>query len=290
MPSSSFQSRLKHALDSATAAADRQLDAFWAPIAIGTVALIGLIDHLSGPDLAFSLFYFAVIVLVSWKTTLPCALAGALAISLVWLAADWFTPGAPSTAILLWNAVMRLAVLVGLGIIVYRLKSALGSERALARTDFLTGVLNARAFAEVAAVEISRARRYRRPVTVAYVDLDDFKKVNDRFGHTFGNDVLRNVASTIRHNLRDSDVVSRVGGDEFVVLLPETNRQDAEVVLTKLQAALSGTKLRDDVSITCSVGATVLHPPPPELDAVISLADALMYRAKNAGKNRLHLD
>ena len=106
-------------------------------------------------------------------------------------------------------------------------------ERAISRTDGLTGLLNGRGFYEAAAVELARSTRYRHPLTLAYVDLDDFKPINDRFGHARGDEMLVAVGRAIRKACRSTDVVGRVGGDEFVVLFPETGREAAETALLK---------------------------------------------------------
>jgi diguanylate cyclase (GGDEF)-like protein len=254
------------------------------------VALISLIDYYSGADLTFSLFYFAVIVLLSWKVAIPrYAVVGAIAIACVWLVADWLTLGAPHEGILLWNATMRLVVLVGLAVIVCRLREALASEQSAARTDFLTGTLNARAFAERAELEISKARRYGHPLTVAYIDVDDFKGINDRFGHSHGDQVLRNIATALKANLRESDSLSRVGGDEFIALLPGTGDEHAREVLSKLHSVVSKATREGESPVTFSVGAVVFDDPPTDVDALIRASDSVMYQAKGDGKNQLYI-
>lgn len=260
------------------------------PAALVLVAGISMLDYVSGPDLSFSLFYFAVLAFYAWTgATTRATICTACAIGGIWLVAEWYTMDAPHAAILLWNAAMRLVVLVGLGVVVCRLRRALLNEQALARTDFLTGALNARAFAERAQREISRARRYGHALTVAYIDLDDFKRVNDRFGHSYGDEVLRTVARAIQSHLRDTDSLARVGGDEFVVLLPETSAEQGERVLSKLQFVVAESMTGREAGVTFSIGAVAFDPPPPDVDAVIKASDAAMYGAKRDGKNRVHV-
>jgi diguanylate cyclase (GGDEF)-like protein len=229
-------------------------------VALACVAAISLLDYWTDPDLSFSLFYFGVLAFYAWngaKTTE--AVWAAIGIAFVWCVAEWYTRGASPPAILLWNAGMRAVVLVALGIFVCRLRRALNSEQLLARTDFLTGALNARAFAELAQSEIARARRYQHVLAVAYLDLDDFKQINDRFGHSYGDEVLRIVVRAVRSHLRASDGLARVGGDEFVALLPETGAEQAEIVLGKIHSVVSESMRDHPCAVTFSIGAFALE-------------------------------
>jgi len=158
----------------------------------------------------------------------------------------------------------------------------------VARTDFLTGVPNWRAFAERATTELNRARRYGRPLTFAYVDLDDFKAVNDRYGHAAGDTLLSDVARTIGHVLRRTDVIARLGGDEFAVLLPETGPEPAWIVLRKLHNAVRIALAEAGWPVTASIGAVTCVVPPADVDELVRLADQLMYDVKRIGKNQVH--
>src|SRR2546429_8434445 len=137
-----------------------------------------------------------------------------------------------------WNVVLRLAALVLVSEAVARLRLAHARERELASQDAVTGGPNARACYEFAGAEIARARRYIHPFSVAYLDLDDFKLVNDRLGHLAGDAVLRSVARALSGVLRSSDLVARLGGDEFVVLLPEAGAAPARPAAQKLRRAV----------------------------------------------------
>jgi diguanylate cyclase (GGDEF)-like protein len=153
--------------------------------------------------------------------------------------------------------------------------------------DPLTGAANARAFRGRARDEIDRSRRYGRPFTLAYVDLDNFKAVNDRFGHSAGDNLLRLVTDNIRKNLRTTDIFARVGGDEFVLLLPETGPESARAVLDKLQDKVTSSLQEAKWPVTLSVGAVIYLSPPDSVDAMIVQADNLMYQVKHSGKNRI---
>lgn len=264
----------------------RRIELFLA--ATACLILIAVADHFTGRDIASVVFYAAAIALAAWTTAdLRFAVASAVIGGALWLAVAWWSRQTLDPGVVLWNAASRLAIFVGIAMLVWRLKNALDLAHALARTDYVTDILNARAFHETARIEISRARRYHHPLTVAYFDLDDFKSVNDRFGHTRGDAVLRQIAATLRGSLRESDTVARVGGDEFVVLLPETRHEQAQEALTKLQRALADAMRSIGNGVTVSIGATVFEVPPADVDALISAADAMMYKAKASGKNRI---
>src|SRR5205085_1549573 len=166
-----------------------------------------------------------------------------------------------------------------------RLRLAHARERQLARSDALTGAPNARAFYEVAEAEITRARRYAHPFSVAYLDLDDFKLVNDRLGHLAGDAVLRSVARALSGVMRASDVVARLGGDEFVVLLPEASAAPARLATEKLRGALADVVPAHGWRMTASIGVATFLVPPESVDELLGAVDGLMYRAKQGGKN-----
>ena len=160
-------------------------------------------------------------------------------------------------------------------------------ERAISRTDGLTGLLNGRGFYEAAAVELARSTRYRHPLTLAYVDLDDFKAINDRFGHARGDEVLVAVARALRRACRSTDVVGRVGGDEFVVLFPETGRDAAETALVKLRSRVQEAASQHGSRVTASIGSVSFAKPPADVEALVHEADTVMYAVKASGKNAL---
>ena len=157
----------------------------------------------------------------------------------------------------------------------------------LTRQDDLTGVLNRRGFFEVLGDESKRSQRYLHPLTVVYVDLDDFKLVNDLKGHKTGNLVLQEVARTMQSILREVDFVARLGGDEFALLLPETGAENVRVVLDKLRTALMNEMNAHDWRVTFSIGAVTFNDPRVTAEEMIARADELMYSVKLSGKNRV---
>lgn len=157
-------------------------------------------------------------------------------------------------------------------------------------TDDLTGLVNRRRFIDALQGEVERAQRFGSPLTVVVADLDDFKRVNDDFGHPAGDDVLRSFARLVRSHLRDVDVPSRIGGEEFAILLPGTDSEGAVSVAERIRRSLSVVPvfLADErtVSVTSSFGIAELAPEQSG-DDLMRAADAALYRAKALGKNRV---
>jgi diguanylate cyclase (GGDEF)-like protein len=157
-------------------------------------------------------------------------------------------------------------------------------------TDDLTGLVNRRRFLEALDAEIERARTFGSPLTIALADLDNFKQVNDAFGHHGGDVVLRAFADLIRSHVRDVDVSGRIGGEEFAILLPETNRAGAARVAERMRRSLNAVPIAisDEHSIhaASSFGVAELEPEQSG-DDLLRAADAALYRAKAEGKNRV---
>ena len=167
-----------------------------------------------------------------------------------------------------------------------------GLVKAQAVTDELTGLANRRRFMEVVELELKRAERFQSPLGLLLVDLDDFKLVNDRFGHGAGDEVLRALSDVFRESLRDVDLAARLGGEEFAVLLPETDYSGAAGVAERLRASLASLELETPegagFGVTASFGVAV-YPEAQSVDELLRTADAALYRAKAEGKNRVAL-
>jgi diguanylate cyclase (GGDEF)-like protein len=162
----------------------------------------------------------------------------------------------------------------------------------LALTDSLTGCLNRRAFFELAAPEFERSLRYHRPLSFILLDVDNFKKVNDTYGHLVGDQVLEGMAHACQHSLRDSDKLARYGGEEFVVMLPETDADGVRLAAERLRQIIETVAVKSgqsSVHITASLGVTTFEPDQAHysLDRLLGQADQALYRAKQAGRNRI---
>lgn len=189
-----------------------------------------------------------------------------------------------------WSVAVLLITLLGLHQAIM-----VGHFQTASRTDGKTGLANAVFWHEMAGKELARARRTNTPLSVIYLDLDHFKGVNDSVGHPAGDQVLKAVADAIKHEVRADDLVSRFGGDEFTILLPETNAEDvvytAERVRRRVTSLIvtvktdSGSATVDELS--CSIGTATCPEAGPTLEALLQAADAALYKAKDSGRNAI---
>jgi diguanylate cyclase (GGDEF)-like protein len=250
------------------------------------VMLIGLLDYLTGFDFSVTALYLFPLFLLAWKAGRGAALAGAAVCTAARTLADALAGAAlPSPAAQYWNTGTRLFLFVVIGLVTAELKRLLDHERALAVTDSLTGAANSRAFLEALRHEIDRSRRYRRPFTLVYFDLDNFKRVNDTFGHAEGDAVLRIIVNEIRGHGRVTDTVGRMGGDEFAILMPETGPAQARTAVANLKDRVVRALAAGKWGVTISFGVVTSMDDEEEPDPLIRRADALMYEAKASGKN-----
>jgi len=195
----------------------------------------------------------------------------------------------PADTPLLWRVANAVTYVVVLGIAMaglQKLRRIQDQLAQLATHDLLTGVLNARAFTERLGDELDRKRRYARPLSLLYLDLDDFKVINDSHGHQTGDAVLRLVADAIRSSVRQADAVGRMGGDEFAVLMPETDAQLADAAAQRLATGLRSI-FRGSPTVTASIGVVSCTTGDATTDDLLRRADQAMYAAKRAGKDQV---
>lgn len=211
-----------------------------------------------------------------------------VASAIAWLASNIGQPGTElPVAIEVWNFAVNVTSFALLATLIARLRVLVDHERDLARTDFTTGVPNARAFHEALDGEIARCARRPEPLSLAYLDLDNFKAINDRFGHATGDAVLRAVADTVRSSLRAGDVVGRLGGDEFALMLTGAGEREGLGVLERLRERLGALAAAHDWPVSFSIGMVTCLTSPCTADELVRQADNLMYEVKAAGKNGL---
>ena len=164
--------------------------------------------------------------------------------------------------------------------------------QALAITDDLTRVFNRRHFMKLAEHTLEYAKRYRRSLSIIIFDIDDFKKINDTYGHLCGDAVLQELSLACRAILRQCDVLARFGGEEFILLLPETDNPSALYVANRLCQLVAGhvVEYKDaQIQVSISAGVTTCNPMVDTLDDLLNRADRALYQAKRLGKNRLEV-
>jgi diguanylate cyclase (GGDEF)-like protein len=255
-------------------------------VSLFLVVGVAWVDYAAGVHVRTFPLYFVPVTLVSMRVGRGAGVVFALLCAAAWQVSNRLAGMVEAThAVGAVNTGVMLVTFVVVALLTAAQRSGLERERALSRTDSLTGLVNSRGFYEAAAHEIDRSARYRRPVTVAYVDLDDFKAVNDRLGHARGDELLVTVGRALRKGTRSSDLVARLGGDEFVILFPETDRAAAEAALSKIQSLLRGIVARRSLSVSASIGAVSYATPPKDVETLVHEADGVMYEAKSAGKN-----
>lgn len=248
-----------------------------------SVALIVLIaagQAAMAPAIRMTRLDILPIVYLTWVADVGVGLVTALACVLSAYAIDVAAAGASPARVSIagWNAVIDLVVFVGV-VGVASLKHAFGQQHALARQDPLTGAANRLMFAEMAEREIVRCRRYHHPFTIAVVDLDGFKRINDTYGHQAGDDMLKHVTARIHASVRAADIVARLGGDEFVLLLPETGHDAAATALEKVRRHIAE-GAHQSMRVTASIGAVTFEVAPESTDAMLRAADAALYAVK----------
>ncbi len=263
------------------------------PVVVGYLGIAGtaLVDYLTGYELGFSIFYVLPLAFIVWFGSRNLGLVAAVISAVLWLTVDIASGHVYSHPLIpIWNAFIRGGFFVLIVVLLSEIKIAHEKERRLARFDNLTGAVNARYFYELLTIEIERSERYRHPFSIAYIDLDNFKQVNDQNGHLVGDRVLQTVVQTAQSHLRKTDIVGRLGGDEFVLLLPETDQPQAQAVMSKLREQLLSAMQSADWPVTFSIGVITCQKPPTHPQLLLKAADALMYQVKHHAKNDIRYD
>lgn len=257
-------------------------------LAILLVFLIGLADYHAGPELSSSIFYVVPLAISAWYGSRKSAILIAILAAAVWLASDSLSGQTYSRPfIIYWNGSVRLGLFLIIGFLLSGYRAKLTVEETLADTDSLTGAYSRRAFYEKIDREIYRLDRFKHPFTLAYIDLDNFKPVNDAMGHHVGDELLKKVVLLLQAKTRKVDVVARLGGDEFALLMVETEFNAAADAMEKLRGNLLDAMEQEGWPVTFSIGLVSCERPPRDIQEVMRFADGLMYSVKKSGKNRI---
>lgn len=257
-------------------------------LSLATIGIIAWLHHVSDGQLSMTPLYLIPVAVIAWYIGRTPGRILSVVAGTAQLLASLSTPATTGgLGPALWNAVTVAILSVVVVEVLSRLHVSLDLEHDLARTDPLTGVANTRSFHELAAAELERARRYGRPFTIACLDLDHFKQINDELGHGAGDLLLRDVGHALRSRLRRVDIVARMGGDEFTLLLPETPAGSAVIALEHVRSALAALTSGNASGVTASIGSVTFSSAPATVGEMLRLADTAMYRAKAAGRDRV---
>ena len=250
--------------------------------------IVAVVDYLTPPVLNLTFAYVLVILLATWNIGTGAGAAFAALSSLMQVIAVLQLATVEKYSVYWWmilgNRVFTFAVVVAL---TAPLRKLYDRERINARIDGLTGAVNRKHFDDLLATEISRSLRSGEAFTVAYIDCDDFKAVNDAHGHVAGDELLRGIVASMRRALRVTDVASRIGGDEFAILFPRTEGSEALRALERIRADLRQVFGRNRWQTSLSIGAATFRRTKLAPADIVAACDALMYRAKSAGKDRV---
>ncbi len=252
--------------------------------------LFGYIDYKVTPETSLSIFYLFPVSLLTWFTDKKVGVMASLLSAIAWFFIHYpssYMENENSILVYSWNAVVMFSFLFIVSYLLIELRTAKERERESARLDPTTGIANKRLFFELARLEVKKVERYRHPLTVVYMDVDDFRKINDTLGRRVGDKLLQTVAETIKTTIRETDIIARMGGDDFVILLPGSGYEPANIVIRRVHKELLHSMQENEWSATFSIGAATFINPPKSVDDMIQRADHLMYLAKNNGKNQL---
>jgi diguanylate cyclase (GGDEF)-like protein len=253
-------------------------------IAVGLIciALVGIVDYLTVEDFVLTLFYLMPISFVAWYVGRKAGIALALVSTFTYMVANNYTR---LHFFSLWKVATSLVYFLLIAVVFSKLRQLVVGMEILSQTDDLTGVANRRAFLKLLAHEILQQRRNNQPLTLAYIDIDNFKDINDNVGHSKGDYILQMIADTLAKSIRKTDIIARLGGDEFAILLPGMDHLAAQAVFPKVQEHFQDKTNQDKLDVTLSIGVLTCIHPPDSADEIITLADNLMYEVKKSGRN-----
>ncbi len=258
-------------------------------ICVSAVAMLGVLRVATDAEFAFASLALFPVLIVSWVDGQRNGILLAMFAAVIWevplylgmhLIDHYWIPVA--------NTATRLVVYGVVAILAAKLRVQYELTHAHAMLDGLTELPNRRAFVQTGEIEATRARRYGHSLAVLFIDLDDFKLLNDSKGHDAGDLALVAAAGAIRSSVRKSDAIARLGGDEFAVLLPEADMAETRQVVEKLQHAINGA-LTDYPPVRCSLGAAWFEVAHPKFASMLAQADKLMYEVKVAGKSGVRI-
>jgi len=259
-------------------------------LTLGVIALLAVaaMDYLAGFKLHLAVLYTLPILLLTWAAGRLFGILLSLIFCTMWgvidISAGRFLEN-PKMLYLEWGACLSGFLLLVFGL--SALRRMLEEAHFQSRRDSLTSLVNMGGFYQIVSAEMEVCRRYHRTLSIAYIDCDNFKSVNDKYGHHIGDDLLRVISRTMQRKLRSSDLPGRLGGDEFAIMLPETSAEACRMVVEMLQQRLLQEMVDHEWPVTFSIGIATFTRMPSSIEDMIRQADKLMYAVKNTSKGAI---
>ncbi|MGF1572318.1 MAG: GGDEF domain-containing protein [Sumerlaeia bacterium] len=254
-------------------------------LSLGLILVIGFIDYITGMDIRVFALYFIPISIMGWRsherdswfTSILCTLAWAFSKSVE-------INSSHDAFVWSWNISVMFLTFHLIGSLISRMRAYVEDLKMAASKDALTNLFNRREFIAKFSQELTLKHSRNKPMVLMFIDLDDFKDINDTLGHDAGDRVLVSLSRVLESSLRSSDVAGRLGGDEFAVLLNETNKASGEIVIRSILKKLETAGPDESPQIKCSIGAISFSEPPSNPLKALRAADQLMYQVKKTGK------
>jgi diguanylate cyclase (GGDEF)-like protein len=260
----------------------------WIALGLVLLLLVFAIDYATGFTLRLTELYLIPLLIFTWAIGRAFGILMSIVACTSWAYVEALNGRyITDRSLLYWDWGIVLFGFVIMVVALTELRKALDDAHFQSRKDTLTGLVNKGGFYQVVSAEIEVCRRYRRTLSIAYIDCDNFKTVNDRFGHHVGDDLLRVISKTMLRKLRSSDLPGRLGGDEFAVMLPETNAEACRMVVEMLQQRLLHEMKDHHWPVTFSIGIATFLRMPASIEDMIGQADMLMYAVKNTSKGAI---
>ena len=259
--------------------------AVWSLVVAG-ILLVGAFDYATGVEIRVFPLYFFPLAVAARRFGIRSAIAAAVLVAGTWMTMLYLN-GVRYSSAWIWgiNFLTQGSAFVLFAVLIASLQRRLQREHELSRTDPLTGLTNSRAFLERGPKMLAASHQRGEPITLAFIDLDHFKQVNDRDGHEAGDRLLETVGTLLRDTLGPHGEVARLGGDEFAVLLPNIDETTALALLESMRHTLTTEPGIRAAGVTASIGAVTHHPAGPDLAVMMKRADQLMYQVKAEGRN-----
>ena len=252
------------------------------------VLLIGFIDYLTTYEISFSIFYLIPVSLTVLLAGFRLAIFISVLSTLICFLADIYSGHVYKYPLIpLWDNLVRLTYYMLHSFFLNQFNLLYNKAKYYSLTDPLSGAVNSRFFHELFERELKRANRSRKAFTLVYLDLDNFKCVNDTFGHATGDMLLKNISRVIQSGIRGFDVLARMGGDEFALLFPESGFDLSSKMIHRIKERIDVEMEKNGWPVTLSIGAVTFNRFEIPVRDMIKLADKLMYNVKRTGKNNI---